>query len=650
MILSCQNISKSFGTDEILKNVSFHIEANEKAAIVGINGAGKSTLLKIIMQKETPDTGEVILAKDATIGYLAQYQDVSGHRTIYEEVLDAKQNIIEMEERLRGMETQMNTLTGQELETLLDGYHRLSHEFELLGGYTYRSEVTGILKGLGFSESEFDRQMSELSGGQKTRVSLVKLLVTKPDVLLLDEPTNHLDMESIRWLEGFLMNYKGAVVIVSHDRYFLDRVVTKVVEIFQHQGYVYQGNYTEFAKKKAKIREDLLKQYYNQQREIKHQEEVITKLKSFNREKSIKRAESREKMLDKIERLEKPTDENTDIHIVLEPDVTSGNDVLTVEHLRKAFGTHTLFDDLSFEIKRGERVALIGNNGTGKTTILKIINELLLADGGTIVLGSNVHIGYYDQEHQLLHMEKTIFEEIADDYPQLNHTKIRNVLAAFLFTNDDVFKRIADLSGGERGRVSLAKLMLSDANFLILDEPTNHLDITSKEILESALNQYTGTVFFVSHDRYFINQTATRILDLTGGTIVNYIGNYDYYLEKHDELTRIYVEAEPKAQAAQMTEQTVAQDGSGTDKKADWQAQKAEQARIRKLENTLKKAEERIAELEDLIAGIDEECADPANATNSAKLGELTGRQNEYRSELEKCYEEWEQVSMELES
>lgn len=650
MILSCQNISKSFGTDEILKNVSFHIEANEKAAIVGINGAGKSTLLKIIMQKETPDTGEVILAKDATIGYLAQYQDVSGHRTIYEEVLDAKQNIIEMEERLRGMETQMNTLTGQELETLLDGYHRLSHEFELLGGYTYRSEVTGILKGLGFSESEFDRQMSELSGGQKTRVSLGKLLVTKPDVLLLDEPTNHLDMESIRWLEGFLMNYKGAVVIVSHDRYFLDRVVTKVVEIFQHQGYVYQGNYTEFAKKKAKIREDLLKQYYNQQREIKHQEEVITKLKSFNREKSIKRAESREKMLDKIERLEKPTDENTDIHIVLEPDVTSGNDVLTVEHLRKAFGTHTLFDDLSFEIKRGERVALIGNNGTGKTTILKIINELLLADGGTIVLGSNVHIGYYDQEHQLLHMEKTIFEEIADDYPQLNHTKIRNVLAAFLFTNDDVFKRIADLSGGERGRVSLAKLMLSDANFLILDEPTNHLDITSKEILESALNQYTGTVFFVSHDRYFINQTATRILDLTGGTIVNYIGNYDYYLEKHDELTRIYVEAEPKAQAAQMTEQTVAQDGSGTDKKADWQAQKAEQARIRKLENTLKKAEERIAELEDLIAGIDEECADSANATNSAKLGELTGRQNEYRSELEKCYEEWEQVSMELES
>ena len=643
MILSCQNISKSFGTDEILKNVSFHIEANEKAAIVGINGAGKSTLLKIIMQKETPDTGEVILAKDATIGYLAQYQDVSGHRTIYEEVLDAKQNIIEMEERLRGMETQMNTLAGQELETLLDGYHRLSHEFELLGGYTYRSEVTGILKGLGFSESEFDRQMSELSGGQKTRVSLGKLLVTKPDVLLLDEPTNHLDMESIRWLEGFLMNYKGAVVIVSHDRYFLDRVVTKVVEIFQHQGFVYQGNYTEFAKKKAKIREDLLKQYYNQQREIKHQEEVIAKLKSFNREKSIKRAESREKMLDKIERLEKPTDENTDIHIVLEPDVTSGNDVLMVEHLRKAFGAHTLFDDLSFEIKRGERVALIGNNGTGKTTILKIINELLLADGGTIVLGSNVHIGYYDQEHQLLHMEKTIFEEIADDYPQLNHTKIRNVLAAFLFTNDDVFKRIADLSGGERGRVSLAKLMLSDANFLILDEPTNHLDITSKEILEEALKSYTGTVFFVSHDRYFINQTATRILELTGETVVNYIGNYDYYLEKHDQMVALYVK-KPEDEA--QTEASVKE----TAQKVDWQTQKAEQARIRKIENALKKAEEKIAELEDKIASIDAECAKPEVAVNSAKLGELTKQQSEYQEELEKQYEVWEELSMELDA
>lgn len=645
MILSCQNISKSFGTDEVLRDVNFHIEANEKAAIVGINGAGKSTLLKIIMREEQADSGEVILSKDKTIGYLAQYQDISGHRTIYEEVLESRSDILKMEERLREMEGRMNSLSGQELENLLDSYHRMSHEFDLLGGYTYRSEVTGILKGLGFLAEEFDKKMSELSGGQKTRVSLGKLLATKPDVLLLDEPTNHLDMESIRWLEGFLLNYKGAVVIVAHDRYFLDRVVSKVVEIFQHKAFVYQGNYTDFAKKKAKVREDLLKQYYNQQREIKHQEEVIAKLKSFNREKSIKRAESREKMLDKIERMEKPTDENTDIHIALEPNVLSGNDVLRVEDLAKAYPSAALFSDISFEIKRGERVALIGNNGTGKTTILKIVNGLVEADEGSVTLGSNVHIGYYDQEHQLLHMEKTIFEEISDDYPELNNTRIRNVLAAFLFTEDDVFKRIGDLSGGERGRVSLAKLMLSDANFLILDEPTNHLDITSKEILENALNQYAGTVFFVSHDRYFINQTATRILELTGETIVNYIGNYDYYLEKHEELTRIYVSAN---KSNETEDQAVAQEETVPDTKEDWQAKKAMQARLRKLENSLKKTEERIEELEALIAQIDEECMKPENATNSAKLGELTIEQNGYRQELEQCYETWETLSMEL--
>ena len=643
MILSCQNISKSFGTDEILKNVSFHIEENEKAAVVGINGAGKSTLLKIIMKQENPDEGEVTLAKDKTIGYLAQYQDVSGHHTIYEEVLDSKRDMIEMEERLRNMEAQMNTLSGEALEQLLDTYHKLSHEFEQVNGYAYRSEVTGILKGLGFTEEEFDKKMSELSGGQKTRVSLGKLLVTKPDILLLDEPTNHLDIESIRWLETFLMNYKGAVLIVSHDRYFLDRVVSKVVEIFQHKGYVYQGNYSDYAKKKAAIRAAMIKQYYNQQREIRHQEEVIAKLKSFNREKSIKRAESREKLLDKIERIEKPTEDNTDIRIVLEPNVVSGNDVLKVEGLTKAFPPLQLFSGINFEVKRGERVALIGNNGTGKTTILKIINELIPPDAGTVTLGSNVHIGYYDQEHQQLHMEKTIFDEIADDYPNLNNTKVRNVLAAFLFTDDDVYKRIEDLSGGERGRVALAKLMLSDANFLILDEPTNHLDITSKEILEEALKSYTGTVFFVSHDRYFINQTATRILELTGETVVNYIGNYDYYLEKHDQMVALYVK-KPEDEA--QTETSVKE----TAQKVDWQTQKAEQARIRKIENALKKAEEKIAELEDKIASIDAECAKPEVAVNSAKLGELTKQQSEYQEELEKQYEVWEELSMELDA
>ena len=642
MILACQNISKAFGTDEILKNVSFHIEENEKTAIVGINGAGKSTLLKIIMGQESADEGEVILAKDATIGYLAQHQDISGEKTIYEEVLDSKREIIQMEERLRDMEEKMNKLTGVELDTLLDSYHKLSHEFEQVNGYAYRSEVVGILKGLGFSEEEFTKKMAELSGGQKTRVSLGKLLVTKPDVLLLDEPTNHLDIESIRWLETYLMNYKGAVLIVSHDRYFLDRVVTKVVEIFQHKSFVYQGNYTEFSKKKSAMREALIKQYYNQQREIKHQEEVIAKLKSFNREKSIKRAESREKMLDKIERLEKPTEENTDIRIVLEPNVTSGNDVMKVENLSKAYPPVQLFSDINFEVKRGERIALIGNNGTGKTTILKIINELVAPDAGTVSLGSNVFIGYYDQEHQLLHMEKTIFDEIADAYPDLNNTKVRNVLAAFLFTADDVYKRIGDLSGGERGRVSLAKLMLSDANFLILDEPTNHLDIISKEILEDALKNYTGTVFFVSHDRYFINQTATRVLELTGETVINYIGNYDYYLEKREQLNQVYVKKQDTQAAAQ---ESVVE----SEQKMDWQAQKAEAARIRKLENELKKTESRIEELEALLVQIDEDCARPENAVNSAKLNELAAKRLSYEEELGICMERWEELSEELE-
>ena len=642
MILSCQNISKSFGTDEILKNVSFHIEENEKAAVVGINGAGKSTLLKIIMNEESADEGEVILAKDKTIGYLSQYQDISGHKTIYEEVLESKKDLIETEEKLRRMEADMNHLSGSDLEKLLEAYHKLSDEFSQQNGYAYRSEVSGILKGLGFSEEEFDKKMSELSGGQKTRVSLGKLLVTKPDVLLLDEPTNHLDIESIRWLETFLLNYRGAVLIVSHDRYFLDRVVGKVIEIFQHKGYVYLGNYTDYAQKKAAVRAALIKQYYNQQREIHRQEEVIAKLKSFNREKSIKRAESREKMLDKIERIERPVEDNTDIRIVLEPNVVSGNDVLTVEKLSKAFPPLTLFSNINFEIKRGERVALIGNNGTGKTTILKIINELIAPDSGTITLGSNVHIGYYEQEHQQLHMEKTICEELADDYPDLTNTKVRNVLAAFLFTDDDVYKRIEDLSGGERGRVALAKLMLSDANFLILDEPTNHLDITSKEILEEALKSYTGTVFFVSHDRYFINQTATRILELTGECIVNYIGNYDYYLEKREQMVELYVKKpENDSTKADTTEAAAAP-------KTDWQAQKAEQARIRKIENALKKAEDAIADLEEKISLIDEECAKPENAVNSAKLGELTAQQEKYREELEKQYEIWEELSLEL--
>lgn len=634
MILACQNISKAFGTDEIIQHASFHVEENEKMAIVGINGAGKTTLLRIIMGELEADRGEVILAKNRTIGYLPQNPDIEGNKTIYEEVLSAKEELISMQETLISMEEKMSSLRGEQLEQLMESYNRLNTAFEMKGGSSYKSEITGVLKGLGFTEEEFGKHMQELSGGQRTRVCLGKLLVTKPDIILLDEPTNHLDIGSITWLETFLLNYKGAVVIVSHDRYFLDRIVHKVVELDLHKVSVFSGNYSDYAVKKAQVREAQLKQYYNQQQEIRRQEEVIAKLKSFNREKSIKRAESREKMLDKIERLEKPVEENTDIHLNLEPRVVSGNDVLKVEHLAKAFPGQNLFSDLSFELKRGERVALIGDNGTGKTTILKIINQMVEADHGTLTLGANVHIGYYDQEHQILHQDKTLVEEISDAYPSLTNTEIRNVLAAFLFTGDEVFKRISDLSGGERGRVSLAKLMLSEANFLILDEPTNHLDIVSKEILEQALNRYTGTVLFVSHDRYFINKVATRILNLTGETVVNYIGNYDYYLEKCRELTQIYTPGKEEAVKSEPESSS----------KLDWKQQKEAQARQRKLENDRKKTEDAIEQTEQRIQELEEAFADSEIATNSAKLQELHQEYAEKQQELEKLYEVWEQL------
>ena len=640
MILACQNINKAFGTNVILKDASFHIEEKEKAAIVGINGAGKSTLLKIIMKQIPADSGEVILAKDRTIGYLAQHEAVSSGNTIYEELLEVKQDIFELERHIRTLELQMKSQSGGELEQTLELYNRLNTEFEQKNGYACKSEIVGVLKGLGFTEDEFSKQVDTLSGGQKTRVALGKLLLAKPDLILLDEPTNHLDMQSIAWLENFLINYSGAVIIVAHDRYFLNRVVSKVIEIDHAKATTFLGNYSAYSEKKAQLRDSQLKAWMNQQREIKHQQEVIDKLKSFNREKSIKRAESREKMLEKMEVLDRPDTEVQELKLFLEPRFPSGNDVLRVEGLAKSFGDHTLFTDLDFEIKRGERVALIGNNGTGKTTILKIINELLAADAGSFTLGSKVCIGYYDQEHHVLHMEKTLFEEISDDYPTLTNTEIRNVLAAFLFTGDDVFKRISDLSGGERGRVSLAKLMLSEANFLILDEPTNHLDILSKEILEQALNRYTGTVFYVSHDRYFINQTATRILELTGNTLVNYIGNYDYYLEKKDELTKIYVPSATEEETASLPSSSAETAG-----KLTWQQQKEEQARIRKRQNELKKTEDRIHVLEVRDKEIDELMMQEEVFTNVAKCVELNKEKTAINEELEQLYERWEELA-----
>ncbi len=639
MILSCNNISKSFGTDVIIKSCSFNIEDHEKAAIVGINGAGKSTLLKIITGEEPADTGIVTLAKDKTLGYLAQQQDLQSDRSIYDELLSVKQYILDMESELRRIEAAMNNASGDELESLMNRYTNLNHEFEMNNGYAYKSEITGVLKGLGFAEEDFSLHVNTLSGGQKTRVSLGKLLLSKPDIIMLDEPTNHLDMDSISWLENYLLNYSGAVLIVAHDRYFLDKIVSKIIEIDNGDCTVFSGNYTDYASKKAILRNMKLKEYLNQQRDIKHQEEVIAKLKQFNREKSIKRAESREKMLDKIEVVDKPVELNAKMNIKLEPSVVSGNDVLTVTDLTKSFDGNTLFNNINFEIKRGERVALIGNNGTGKTTILKLINGIIQPDSGSIYLGAKVAIGYYDQEHHVLDPDKTLFQEIQDAYPDLNNTQIRNTLAAFLFTDDDVFKYIRDLSGGERGRVSLAKLMLSNANLLILDEPTNHLDIVSKEILENALNSYTGTVLYVSHDRYFINATATRIIELTNQSIVNYIGNYDYYLEKRDILT---------AKAFPDTNTDVSSSEKVKDSKISWQQSREEQNRLKKKKNDLKRTEERIADIEKRIEDIDTEYSDPSIGSNTARLMELHNESTKLKKELDELYEHWEELMEEM--
>lgn len=639
MILSCNHIGKTFGVEEVLKDVSFHLEENEKAAIVGMNGAGKSTLLKIIVSEFKADEGEVTIGKGVKLGYLSQHSEFESQNTIYEEVEKEKQNVISLEKTLRTMESQMAETSQDELDSFMVQYHKLMDEFEAMGGYTYRGEITGVIRGLGFSDEEMMKPMNQLSGGQKTRVGLAKLLVRKPDVLLLDEPTNHLDIKAIEWLETYLKNYKGAVLIVSHDRYFLDRIVSKVIEIERHLCKVYKGSYTDYSKKKEAERAIYLKHYLEQQAEIKHHEKVIEKIKSYGTEDAYIRAKSREKLLDKIERLEKPLEIRNDMRFSLEPNVESGKDVLMVQGLSKSFGEQKLFQNISLDIKRGERIAIIGGNGTGKTTFLKVLNGILKADEGEFSLGSKVAIGYYDQEQQLLSEEKTLFDEIGDCYPNMTNTRIRNVLAAFLFTDDEVFKRISDLSGGERGRVSLAKLMLSEANFLILDEPTNHLDIVSKEILETALNDYTGTVLFVSHDRYFINRTATRILELNNHSFTNYLGDYDYYLEKSAQKNET------------IPEKSCINEKESVEEKAsvlDWKEQKALAAKKRKQENEIAKIEQEIEKLETVLQNIEEEQLKPEYARNSAKLNELMNAYTTNKQQLDTLYETWENLTSEL--
>ena len=642
MILACQNISKSFGETEVLKDINFHIEKQDKCAIVGINGAGKTTLLRVILGEEEADSGNVVISRDIRTGYLAQTQDTELDNTIYGAMQEAKKYILEMEVRIRELEKEMEGKSEEELAPILEAYNRLTTQYDRENGYAYESEITGVIAGLGFGKEDYDRPIASLSGGQKMRVALGRLLLSHPDIVILDEPTNHLDMDSIRWLEGYLASYPGAVIVVSHDRYFIDKITNKIIEIDQGISQVYNGSYSYYSEEKEKRRQALMNAYLKQQDEIAHEEAVITKLKQFNREKSIKRAESREKKLDKIERLDKPTEERSDMRLKLEPVCESGEDVLMVEGLKKAYGDNLLFENLDIDIKRGEHVALIGGNGTGKTTILKLVARKLAKDAGTVTLGSRVRIGYFDQEHHDLDVNKTIFDEMSDSFPDMNNTRIRNVLAAFLFTGEDVFKMIKDLSGGERGRLSLAKLMLSPANLLILDEPTNHLDIPSKEILESALRDYTGTVLYVSHDRYFINRTATRILELREKVLTNYKGNYDYYEEKRDELFRVQ-HAELSVNAG-ISALPSSETSGKSEARLEYEAKKASYAEERKRANAIKRVESAIEKTEAEISELEETMNDPANGTNVSLLLETSKKKEEAEAKLEELYAEWEEL------
>ncbi len=641
MILACNNINKAFLDKTILKDISININEHEKVAIVGDNGCGKSTLLKIIVGEMSSDSGDIITAKGTTIGYLAQHQDIDSAKTLYDEMLSSRDDILALEAEMEITNQKLSSATGEELDILVKRYTSLTQEYERKNGYAYKSEVLGILNGLGFPESDYNKNINQFSGGQKTRIALGKILLTTPDLLILDEPTNHLDINSIAWLEGYLQNYKGAVIIVSHDRYFLDKLVNKVIHIEACNARTYVGNYTEFNQKYTKEREIQLKHYENQQKEIKHQQEVIDKLKSFNREKSIKRAESRQKALDKIEVLDKPTELNNQMRLTFTPQIESGNDVLHVENLAKSFGTLHLFSNLSFDIKKGEKVAIIGDNGTGKTTILKILNRYLPADNGLFKLGTNVTIGYYDQEQQLLDSNNTLVEEISDLRPELTNTQIRNILAAYLFTEDDVFKKVSSLSGGEKGRLSLAKLMLSKANFLILDEPTNHLDILSKSILENAINNYEGTVLYVSHDRYFINSTATRILSLSNNNLYNYIGNYDYYLEKKTVVENIDTSSVGSNQKTSISNSSTSVE---SESKLDWKAAKEAEAARRKKQNAINKIEKEIETIENRINELDELMADPNTASDISKLMPLSNEKNELDEKLIELMEKWEDL------
>ncbi|NLN14576.1 MAG: ABC-F family ATP-binding cassette domain-containing protein [Tissierellia bacterium] len=629
LVLSCSNITKSYIIDTILEGVSFTVEDGDKVGLIGPNGSGKTTLFNILAGESHQDSGDIYIQKDLVIGYLKQHVKIDSEKTLYEECLEVFDYLIEMEKSLRELEEEISNLSlkgdSDELDKLMNKYANLSERFNAINGYGFKSEIKGTLLGLGFKEEDFHKEVNLLSGGQKSRLALGKLLLQKPDLLLLDEPTNHLDIEAIDWLEKFLKDYKGAVLIISHDRYFLDNVVNRIFYLENKKITIYNTNYSKFMEQRKKDLEVLKKQYEDQQREIKRQEEIIARYKNYGNIRYIRQARSRQKMLDKMKLIDKPV-ENKRSKIRFEPEIKSGRDVLMVENLRKGFDDFTLFQDINFNIYRGEKVGLIGPNGVGKTTLFKILLGQMDYDEGRIIKGTNVHPAYFDQEMANLNLDKTVIDEIWDEYPKLTYYEIRTILSQFLFLGDDIFKEIADLSGGEKGRLSLLKLMLSKANFLLMDEPTNHLDIDSKEVLEDALLDYEGTVLVISHDRYFLNRVADKILELTEDGIQEYLGNYDYYLEKKNEVN--YEEEDDQAKTK-------------TQIKLERKKEKELQAKERERKKKIAKLEERIADLEDSIEEIDKQLYDPKIYEDHQQVVELNRKREELQASLDELYEEW---------
>lgn len=619
MILACSSLKKSFQGNDLLKDITFKIEDHDKIAIIGVNGAGKTTLLRILCEEESYDSGDIFKSKDVVIGYLSQHNTLDPTLSIYDALLDVFKPLIQKEKRIRELEAMMASFS--QLENIMKEYDQLTYEFERDGGYSYESQLKGVLKGLGFGEETWSMNIGILSGGQKTRIALGRLLLLKPDLLLLDEPTNHLDVESIEWLENYLKNYPHAIIMVSHDRYFIDQVTNQIIEIENGKSTLYRCSYDQYALLKKHNREVELKHYIDNQKEIKRMQESIDLLKSFNREKQVKRAESKEKALEKMEKVEKPDAMPQAIRIQFQPLVESGYDVLKVKDLAMSFDK-PLFENVQFEVNKQERVALIGPNGIGKTTLFHMILGDYIPQHGKIKLGSKVMIGYYDQEHTSLSFQKTIFQEISDTYPQMNNTEIRNACASFQFKGEDVFKTMDMLSGGERGRVVLMKLLLSRCNFLILDEPTNHLDIESKEVLEDALMNFEGTILFISHDRYFINKLATKVVEMSSHGSHTYSGNYSQYIE-NKQVNKVEKE-----------------------KNVSYLESKKIQSELRKQQNQIKKIEKEISDLELQIKQYNEMLHQEEILNDYQKYNEIVKNIDEANQKLETLMESWEELQI----